>query len=342
MSAETETWNFGLLDVLATPDHQPTLVALACAPDSSNSRDTAPAPGPDKSSKGQGPPTEKRKEELTQKLIKQYVVNSSKATTTWIKNFGEAEQNFLRALVKKLDAYWATSLYGEDSRRAHGRDDLRELYEIYKREFLIEGTCPPQPGIGSDPFALSSPFLAVKKGGLHYTTVRIITRPTPLLPIQRNKTQAKTMPSFVNESHKNAEGTDELWKVDLGIKYSGEKNNLVWFGPAHPFKVLAVAIFQGNSQEIPEYHGSRITIEILPEDGKTQPHVLWLVHFTAINLDIYEGTGEIFKAGTFLGMTTRCIGAATGPHLHITAAKDTSLEDGGFTREKIYKLWTGK
>ncbi|MDL5247615.1 hypothetical protein QRD38_17935, partial [Leptospira weilii] len=150
----------------------------------------------------------------------------------------------------------------------------------------------------------------------------------------RDTTQWTDMPDFRDKPHYN--GHDTPSKVDLAGKYSNR--DMAWFGPNANFRVDGVFVGERVS-------GSRIQLSVLDSNGNAVGQ-LNLKHFKEINQAIYQGRGQTFPSGTYLGRTNGKVGLSEGSHLH-TEVTEELLKKGKekgikYTRDDIYKWMRGE
>ncbi|AZQ03698.1 peptidase M23 [Leptospira mayottensis 200901116] len=145
----------------------------------------------------------------------------------------------------------------------------------------------------------------------------------------RNTTQWTDMADFRNKPHYN--GRDNPSKVDLAGQYAND--DLTWFGPNASFRVDGVFVGERIS-------GSRIQLSVLNSEGNVVGQ-LNLKHFKEINQAIYQGTGQIFPAGTYLGRTNDKVGLSEGPHLHAEITNEWLKKDKNASRNDIYNWMRG-
>ncbi|MDI7226559.1 peptidase M23, partial [Leptospira santarosai] len=150
----------------------------------------------------------------------------------------------------------------------------------------------------------------------------------------RDTTQWTDMADFRDKPHYN--GNDNPAKVDLAGKYANR--DMAWFGPNANFRVDGV--FAGE-----KISGSRIQLSVLDSNGNAVGQ-LNLKHFKEINQAIYQGKGQTFSAGTYIGRTNDKVGVSEGPHLHTEVTKEW-LDQGKtqgvkYTRDEIYKWMRGE
>ncbi len=129
---------------------------------------------------------------------------------------------------------------------------------------------------------------------------------------------------------------DNPAKVDLSGKYANR--DMAWFGPNANFRVDGV--FAGE-----KISGSRIQLSVLDSNGNAVGQ-LNMKHFKEINQAIYQGKGQIFPGGTYIGRTNDKVGVSEGPHLHTEVTKEW-LDQGKtqgvkYTRQDIYKWMRGE
>lgn len=150
----------------------------------------------------------------------------------------------------------------------------------------------------------------------------------------RDTTQWKEMADFRDKPHYN--GNDNPAKVDLAGKYANR--DMAWFGPNANFRVDGVFVGEKIS-------GSRIQLSVLDSNGNAVGQ-LNMKHFKEINQAIYQGKGQIFSGGTYIGRTNGKVGVSEGPHLH-TEVTNEWLDQGKtqgvkYTRDDIYKWMRGE
>jgi hypothetical protein len=275
------------------------------------------------------PLTSEAKQDLDRQLILKYVPTNAKRTRKWIKTLkNKREEDYLKKRLAQLVKYW----------NKQGRLDLIEQYEIFRRGLRVDREVPISGAYGGKkrfiPFGKKETYYYYSKKKkkkirgtrwIYANTIRILAGDVPF-----SINQASGMKdNFVKYPHYS--GNDQKWKVDIRRREAG--GNLVWYGPARPFKVLQAAI--RGPDDISRYHGSRIKLMILNDNWENW-QALTLVHFSAIHKEIYDADAEkVFAPGTFLGMTMRFVGWTTGLHLHISSGNPK------FRRDKIYTLWTG-
>ncbi|AXR62546.1 peptidase M23 [Leptospira mayottensis] len=150
----------------------------------------------------------------------------------------------------------------------------------------------------------------------------------------RDTTQWTDMPDFRDKRHYNSHDTPS--KVDLAGKYSNRE--MAWFGPNANFRVDGVFVGERIS-------GSRIQLSVLDSNGNAVGQ-LNLKHFKEINQAIYQGKGQVFSGGTYLGRTNDKVGLSEGQHMHAEVTpefvKKGEREGITYTRDDIYKWMRGE